>query len=235
MSESDFSGSESRRADDINGESNKRNQEYMASLNIMNMVASGKLSPEVAANVIVAQNAQIRMFAQEVSDVASYDALTGALTRNAFIKRVEDFSRSERPFALLELDIDHFKEKNDSYGHLAGDEVLRDFVANILPQIRDPNNKDFIGRYGGEEFVIFLPDLSGPEEAKAIAERILEAVRNTPSVFNDQIIETTTSIGGAFFKSGADFNTAFARADELLYQAKNGGRNRSIIAEVDKE
>jgi len=139
----------------------------------------------------------------------------------------DEHSRSSRygfDLCVLSMDIDHFKRVNDTYGHAAGDEVLKHFVTTIQRHLRDV---DSLGRVGGEEFSILLPQT--PAEGGAmLAERIRASVEASPVTFGTLNIAVTVSIGGVEWKPGhtQSMQGVLARADEALYAAKHGGRNR---------
>ncbi len=155
------------------------------------------------------------------------DSLTGLYNRKKLDDILNDqlarFKRNQRSFAVLLLDIDHFKRLNDTYGHLAGDQVLANVSETLSQSIR---NIDYAARYGGEEFVIVLPETT-VSAAKDMAERIRTQVQSTASLFDDQPISVTLSIGVADSLSSDETATAvLARADRMLYEAKRAGRNR---------
>lgn len=159
---------------------------------------------------------------------AVHDELTGAANRRALMQALDrDMARAMRtgePYALLMLDIDHFKEVNDSFGHRAGDQVLRHVVAVMHTRLRA---QDLVGRYGGEEFMVLLPDtpLAG---AAALAETLREAIAQAPCVYEGRFIPVTVSIGvcGAHLESGDSGDRLIQAADQALYAAKSAGRNR---------
>lgn len=159
--------------------------------------------------------------------IATTDSLTGLLNRRHMThlleKELARFRRHGHPVAFLLLDIDHFKEVNDQYGHEAGDRVLEDVAAIIRDQLR---TQDLIARWGGEEFLVVLPD-SELQSAQAIAERVREALMahewRGP---NGQPITVTTSAGVSAFSHDDDRNSAISRADRALYRGKELGRNR---------
>jgi diguanylate cyclase (GGDEF)-like protein len=155
------------------------------------------------------------------------DSLTGLYNRKKLDDILADqlarFKRNQRSFAVLLLDIDHFKKLNDTYGHLAGDQVLASVARTFSSSIR---NIDFAARYGGEEFVIVLPE-TALSAAREMAERIRQQVHNGSYQFNDQSIAVTLSIGVADSRSDDETADAvLARADRMLYEAKHAGRNR---------
>ncbi len=155
------------------------------------------------------------------------DSLTGLYNRKKLDDILNDqlarFKRNQRSFAVLLLDIDHFKRLNDAYGHLAGDQVLESVSRTLSQSIR---NIDYVARYGGEEFVIVLPETT-VSAASEMAERIRTQVQGTSTLFNDQSISVTLSIGVAESLAHDETATAvLARADHMLYEAKRAGRNR---------
>lgn len=170
-----------------------------------------------------------RLYAQ-VQEQARTDALTGLCNRGEFQRllneEAERSRRYHRCFSLLMLDIDHFKIVNDSYGHQAGDEVLRALAACLQKQNRPV---DYAARYGGEEFVVILPETSN-EGALVSAERLRAVVADTAvPVTEGRTISFTISIGVATFPVDVESGTALiAAADAALYAAKEGGRNRVV-------
>ncbi len=150
------------------------------------------------------------------------DELTGLFNRHSFAQEIpremERFRRFGYPFALLMLDLDHFKLVNDTYGHSAGDQALRD-IAKVLGETA--RLLDTVVRYGGEEFAIILPQ-AGREEAIGVAERIRLAVQRKHIVFAGQELPAiTVSVGLACFPADAlDMASLVQRADQALYQAK---------------
>ncbi len=163
----------------------------------------------------------------EFEHLASHDPLTHVLTRRVFLEACEQelarCRRHGRSMALLLLDIDHFKVINDTHGHQMGDRVLVDFVGRIASLLRRP---DLIARFGGEEFVLLLPETS-QDEAVTVSERILARVAES----RDGLPPITVSIGAATNRPDEDrLDTLLARADRALYRAKDEGRNRIEVA-----
>jgi diguanylate cyclase (GGDEF)-like protein len=159
------------------------------------------------------------------------DDLTGLLNRRALIERLGDeVLRSRRyraDLALIICDIDYFKEINDTYGHDAGDKVLR-IISTVIKELL--RQTDMIGRYGGDEFLLILPETS-LEGAKEIAERIQHAVEEYEiNIGFKKPIKTTLSLGVAQFNvEKEDTNDLIKRADNALYVAKGKGRNRVYL------
>lgn len=168
---------------------------------------------------------------------ANTDALTGCANRRHFLQTLDqEVKRAHRyagEFCVLSMDIDHFKRVNDTYSHAAGDEVLKHFVATIQRHLRDT---DELGRLGGEEFSILLPQTSA-EGAAMMAERLRSAVESSPAVFGPTRIAITVSIGGVQSQAGSapEVDALLARADEAMYAAKQGGRNRVVWAPLSPD
>lgn len=157
------------------------------------------------------------------------DSLTGVLNRRAIFSQVEtELSRARREnkkISLSMLDIDFFKKVNDTYGHMAGDEVLRDVVKRINNVIRIYDSIGTLGRYGGEEFILIIPGAK-EEDAYGIFERIRTAIVETDFPINGSNIQVTVSQGVVTWDGHTKADDLIARADKALYQAKENGRNR---------
>lgn len=182
---------------------------------------------------LIAESLLTREYANEgLLTFAFTDFLTGLKTRGYFEQQLEmEIKRAERkktPMALLMVDIDHFKQLNDHYGHHVGDQVLRDVAAILMKDMREI---DTVARYGGEEFVLILPE-TGEAGAMLVAQRLRRAVEqarffagspNAPE-------HLTISIGVAIFDNDAQFKRELIEAaDAALYSAKNTGRNSVIL------
>ena len=161
-------------------------------------------------------------------DLSSRDALTGLANRRAFelalAREVDRVARSGEPALLLTLDIDHFKNVNDTWGHAAGDQVLRAVATALLDSVRP---MDLVARVGGEEFGIVLPNCA-TAFGEAVAERVRRRVERMPVVIGpSQQISVSVSIGGAFAPQWVRSTPALwqERADQQLYLAKAHGRN----------
>lgn len=165
-------------------------------------------------------------------DLSSRDPLTGAANRRSFevalSREVDRVARSGEPALLLVLDIDHFKAVNDTYGHGAGDGVIKAVVQSLLDTVRP---MDLVARIGGEEFAVVLPNCP-PAFGEAVAERIRQRVQALSiPVTPGQRVQVTISIGGAFAPQWVRSRTHLwiERADQQLYRAKTGGRNRVCL------
>lgn len=161
----------------------------------------------------------------EFEYLATHDSLTGAHSRRAVLAACADelarWSRYGKPFSLLILDIDHFKRVNDAHGHLAGDQVLARFVRLAESHLR---SADRLGRYGGEEFMVLLPETDSAA-AQAVAERMRAALDATPEAAG--LPHCTVSIGVTTAQPGdKSVDALIARADAALYEAKAQGRNQ---------
>ena len=160
--------------------------------------------------------------------LALTDPLTLVLNRRALVNRlmaeVDRARRYESVVTILMIDLDHFKGVNDTYGHLAGDQVLRDVAQLLQHEVR---SVDIVARYGGEEFIVVLPETS-TEGGVTFAERIRERIEARTFESTGHSLLLTTSIGVASFPSArvASMEELVARADEALYRAKAEGRNR---------
>lgn len=164
---------------------------------------------------------------RQLANMALFDSLTGTLNRPAFYQHAEkEFARSKRyyrPLSVIMLDIDHFKQINDEYGHHGGDQVLQIFAEACQEVIR---STDIMGRVGGEEFALLLPD-TPLKAAYNLAERLRERINKYPYLAGDMLIEVTASQGVAELQGDdVDFRSLLKRADAALYAAKHAGRNR---------
>ena len=167
----------------------------------------------------------------QLQELALHDGLTGLLNRRHWENCLEhEFARHNRyssEASLVIFDIDHFKQLNDTYGHQAGDEVIRQVAKVTRGMIRDT---DYAGRYGGEEFVVLLSD-TPLEGAVLFAERLCQAVAQRRILHGEQQLQCSVSIGVACIHPGmADHRMLIEEADKALYQAKSGGRNRVVAA-----
>ena len=168
----------------------------------------------------------------EMRLLAMTDSLTGAMSRRAFMDAIErELRRARRygrPLALLTLDIDHFKQVNDIYGHAAGDAVLRECAAAARRALRA---EDHFGRIGGEEFCAILPEVS-LESAKVVADRLRRAIAEYRVVSEGKEIAVTVSVGLTAMLADEDqLAPILQRADRALYLAKSRGRNRVEVLE----
>ncbi len=170
---------------------------------------------------------ELREANSRLDQLAGTDSLTGVLNRRRFLERVEEHVQKapDQPVCMALLDLDHFKQVNDSHGHLAGDEVLRATADVIREHCRV---SDLIGRFGGEELMICMPG-TRIEDARNVAERIRKAQAEMTVRHEQQNIGATISIGIALRKPDEPVEHWLERADSALYRAKHGGRNRTAV------
>jgi diguanylate cyclase len=177
------------------------------------------------------QSAQIEQRMLEQQRLALLDSLTQLPNRNAYEQRLtyeyERWQRYQRPLVLAVCDLDHFKSINDNFGHLAGDKVLRIIAKTLRDRLR---KTDFVARFGGEEFVILMPETER-QEALQTLDAIRQAVAASPFHFRDKPVAITLSVGIAIFSDTATSDHVFERADTALYQAKQAGRNCCVVAD----
>ena len=167
-----------------------------------------------------------------IEQLAITDGLTGVLNRRAGINRLhKEYSsaqRHHRPLSLIILDIDHFKQINDTHGHQCGDQVLKELCRRITDNIRD---EDTLFRYGGEEFVIILP-LIGLCEAVLCASRLLDVIRDTPfnNVKPGLVVQASIGVASTSRQQVSCPELLIALADNALYWAKHHGRNQVAVS-----
>jgi two-component system cell cycle response regulator len=166
--------------------------------------------------------------------LALTDSLTGLYNRRYLTSHLESMVERARggakPLSVLMIDIDHFKVINDSYGHAAGDDVLRAIAVEIGRSVRE---FDLTARIGGEEFVVVMPDTTGAA-AMAVADRLCSTIAENQVRTGalQQSLNVTASIGIAtLLGPGETANNLLSRADEAMYRAKSAGRNRVVAAE----
>ncbi|MEB5966684.1 diguanylate cyclase [Comamonas testosteroni] len=166
---------------------------------------------------------------QKLSHAVNHDFLTDVLARGAFMKQgqriLERCRQDEQPFAILMLDLDHFKQINDSFGHAGGDQLLRSFCQTLTQVLRA---QDIVGRMGGEEFAVALPRVDA-SAAQEIARRINRAIRELRVPMDDQLMSATVSIGlihVARLQTHHNLDLLLQEADQVLYDAKAAGRDR---------
>lgn len=170
-----------------------------------------------------------KVMEEELRRLASTDPLTGANNRRSFLNRGNyELARSrryKRDFAFLMIDVDHFKKVNDTYGHLSGDMILKELVAQCTRNLR---STDLFGRLGGEEFAIILPETS-MDCAVEVGERLRRAIAGLTIASDKETIRFTISIGVSMFEQDDDtLEKIIGRADSALYKAKQTGRNRVV-------
>ncbi|MPT47859.1 MAG: sensor domain-containing diguanylate cyclase [Sphingobium sp.] len=185
------------------------------------------LAPLVVGSVMAARDELV----ERLSFLASRDALTGLRNRRAFFEdgssAIEMIDGDRGDVAVMMLDIDHFKSINDTFGHEAGDKVLSDFAGILQKTVREG---DIVGRIGGEEFAVVLPECD-VTEAVAVAHRIGDVLRSTDIMpISGASIRATVSIGLILNKNVKNLDRLLAHADEALYRAKTSGRDRCELS-----
>ncbi len=194
-----------------------------------------ELSATLSALSLREENAELRRrnegladTFQRLTDMASTDSLTGIANRRSLQSIYESMSATGRPFTLAMFDLDHFKQVNDQHSHVVGDQVLR-HIATVLT--RALRHGDCLGRFGGEEFTLLLPD-TPLNDAPAVLDRLQEATRTADWQSFAPGLHVTLSGGAVAVGAGESFEGAVARADQLLYRAKAQGRNRILCDAV---
>jgi diguanylate cyclase (GGDEF)-like protein len=169
---------------------------------------------------------------QELHTRATHDSLTGLFNRAAILEHLQrEFHRASRDgssLGVLIVDLDHFKQVNDRFGHLCGDDVIREAGDRLLKAMR---KSDVVGRYGGEEFLILMPAWNSAV-APARLEHLLDSIRSRPFLADQQEIVMTCSIGACTYRPDEDppeLRDILSRADAALYAAKHQGRNRACL------
>ena len=174
---------------------------------------------------------EIKML-DEITRLATIDSLTSVNNRRSFFELAKkEFSRKSRdryPLAMIMMDVDHFKQINDQYGHGAGDQLLSKVAKLLMENVRQ---YDIVGRYGGEEFLILMPS-ADQNCAQNIAERVCEKIKKSQLVYDKNEIHITVSMGVACVDSNdeeIDLDKLIMRADKALYAAKKDGRNQVVV------
>ncbi len=172
---------------------------------------------------------------EAIHNMAIQDGMTGIHNKRYFTefldREIAVASRHGHPLTLVMFDVDHFKQVNDAHGHLAGDAVLKDLAGRIKPRIR---REDLFARYGGEEFACVLPSTALPGGI-VFAEHLRSLIEERPCLFDNHRIPYTISVGVTTMhrETGVDAAQLIRRADENLYAAKRGGRNRVVPSLAD--
>lgn len=192
-----------------------------------------RLAAQASHRKLEEQHRELEILSENLKAIAITDSLTGCYNRRHFLdissKMLSAARRHQRCVSVLMIDVDFFKKINDTYGHPAGDEVLKGVAGVCRTVLRE---SDFMARFGGEEFVVILPDTAEPE-AMAVAERLRAAIALMKVPIDGTIIGVTASIGlSEFVHAETTIDKALARADAALYRAKQLGRDRVIGSEL---
>ena len=179
--------------------------------------------------VLALLNRVIKRYQGKIQTQAILDSLTELPNRRGFdllaAQAMHEAQREPKPLTALLLDLDHFKVLNDTYGHLAGDQVLIGFARDLESCLR---HSDIVCRWGGEEFIVLLKDTDG-ETGLMIAEKIRQHVEQQRYAYNDQALQLTVSIGLTTLQTDDTLHTLLSRADHAMYRAKQAGRNRTCV------
>ncbi|WP_051235222.1 GGDEF domain-containing protein [Marinimicrobium agarilyticum] len=183
-------------------------------------------------DLLTNRNESLKEESERYKHLSSRDPLTGAYNRYGFEQRLSELLHSEEfhPLALILLDVDHFKQFNDTYGHDVGDKVLRHLV-NLLD--RHTRQQDVLCRWGGEEFLLLCPATT-VENAACLAEKLRSLIAEEGLKEEDIEISLTASFGVCQLAEGESYVDAFVRADRALYSAKHQGRNRVVPADASQ-
>ncbi len=178
----------------------------------------------------VKRNLELQDIQAQLEMLAAHDVLTGLYNRRYILERIEEklpeVKRHQLDCCFVIMDIDYFKDVNDHYGHIAGDDVLK-VVAQLL--VNGVRQGDIVARYGGEEFLIFLP-MTELESAKVLVERLRVTLEQYQHKIDNEIVTVTASFGIAQHGINDTADRTIARADKALYQAKESGRNRIALS-----
>lgn len=193
------------------------------------LLAMNRRQQELSQHLDALQEDNHRLIKQvtQEREIARRDPLTQLPNRQGFDQRLEqEIARSDRygqPLSVALIDVDHFKNVNDQFGHLAGDRVLRILAKEMHSQLR---KTDFLARYGGEEFVILLPE-ADLDNARIAVEKMRQHISQCPFHFQDDPVQITISAGIALRQADETIEHWLHRADQALYRSKEAGRNRT--------
>ncbi|MFO8049991.1 MAG: GGDEF domain-containing protein [Desulfosudaceae bacterium] len=213
---------------------------YAGAMTLLHFSDSGAVDPQLEsmrwvimmmALVWVSYMANyISKLRRRITRLATHDALTGVLSRREIfevLSREKAFSdRAGTPFSLCMLDLDDFKQMNDTYGHQAGDAVLNAFARALEDNTR---TTDYVGRYGGEEFMVVFSNFQCQESQSSGTERLLAATPNLRFPDISPQVKITTSIGIATYQPGESTDALVTRADAALYEAKENGKDQAVF------
>lgn len=219
----------------ITGRTSQEDEEYGLNLGAIDYIT--KPFNKAIVKLRIKNYLNLKIKNDMLEKLSMYDGLTNIRNRRffdeTFEKTFSEIKRDKKSLAVLMIDIDFFKPYNDNYGHGQGDETLRKVAKALEKTIKRPS--DFVARYGGEEFVILLKDIN-KDGVEAVANNLLNAIRELKITHEFSKIENyvTISIGASFYNSNSDITKLelLLKADETLYEVKNGGRNNFAILEV---
>ncbi|MEG0272412.1 MAG: GGDEF domain-containing protein [Hydrogenoanaerobacterium sp.] len=200
-------------------------------LRIVNLLVKDSFDPDDEYIISFSQDiTEIKRHEEEnkqLIDLSKYESLTGLYTRAAAEKMVNDYMRQSDIVAcgtLIVIDIDFFKNVNDSFGHIMGDYVLK-FLARTMKNVF--RSEDILCRWGGDEFMVFMKNITDEMVVESRAERL--RIKMEDCKINGQVIPVTVSAGIAIAVGSSTLDEMFKKADEMLYKAKTGGRNHCVV------
>ncbi|MGB3337781.1 MAG: diguanylate cyclase [Devosia sp.] len=203
---------------------------YASPASLLGLIGPYMVTTSVVASVLLGLfvDRELNQIAREEhwKTRAMTDPLTALPNRRAFERGIAGLRPYDRSAALLLIDLDHFKQVNDTHGHAAGDYVLQQVSMILRANMR---NRDLLSRLGGEELAVLVPD-ADTTEAQAIAERLRRAIETLDIHWEGQTIAITASVGVAVALGTTPSNELFVQADAALYAAKRGGRNRVVFS-----
>jgi diguanylate cyclase (GGDEF)-like protein len=183
----------------------------------------------VTLSVLALLNRVLKCYQHRIEAQATLDSLTGLPNRRGFdllaIQAMHEAQREPKPLTALLLDLDHFKRLNDTYGHLAGDQVLAGFARDLQSCLRQ---SDIVCRWGGEEFIVLLKDTDS-SNGQMIAEKIRKQIEQQRYAYEGQVLQITVSIGLTTLQADDTLHLLLSRADHAMYRAKQTGRNRTCM------
>lgn len=198
----------------------------------LNLFVSGCVALPTAV-IASLHDFHMRAYQHRLEEMAWTDALTGLLNRRFFIHAAEEersrMRRTKQSAAVVLIDLDHFKEVNDLYGHSGGDLVLKEIAAIAHSELRGPFDR--LGRWGGEEFVVLLSGVS-QEHAMIVCERLRRRIEEAEVVVGDRTVSVTASFGFCMMSPETPLNAAIDCADGALYEVKRLGRNKVLYRDI---
>src|SRR5437762_8600158 len=201
-------------------------REYIGSLGYIDFLLQSVLAIGMIACLLEDEREAAELASAEIEHLAYHDALTGLPNRPLFVDRLivalAQASRGSQKLAVFFLDLDRFKDINDSLGHSVGDALLKAVAERIRRCVREG---DTVARFGGDEFTLLIPRIDQVEDAAKIAQKILETLK-IPFIIGERELFVTTSIGITVYPNdGADPETLVRNADSAMYRAKDAGRD----------
>ena len=206
-------------------------EEVLARVKTHLMICSQQKALSWQNKELMKKNKLITEQAEKLKLLATRDPLTGLSNRRDFHEKAKQeekrFKRSKRPFALIMLDIDHFKKVNDTYGHDCGDKVIVGVAQSLKNTLRA---QDILTRWGGEEFICLLPE-TDVDGARHAAKVIRSSVEKESSEWSEDAASVTVTLGISVYDGSCSMEECIRHADDALYKGKNQGRNRVVVAD----